>query len=342
MPRLGVVGTMVWDTIHASDGGEVAPVAGWGGIAYALAAAEAALPEDWTILPIIKVGADLREPVDRFLDSLGRVESLDGVLTVPEANNRVELFYHTAGRRCERLTGGVPGWSAEEILPLARSCDALYVNFIAGWELELATATAFRAEVEGPLYCDLHSLMLGVHEDGMRALRPLESWRAWLSAFDVVQLNEDELLTLADGREDPWTLPAEAVDSSTRAVLVTLGARGAAWVAAPGFGDGGDDRPPGVGEPTSATLEPGRDSAAGGVRSGRVEPETTVDEADPTGCGDVWGATCFASLLSGDSLDDAMRSANRAAGRNAAHRGATGLSEYLVSSTGLVTGGRST
>ena len=36
MPRLGVVGTLVWDTIHGPDGGD--PVEDWGGIAYSLAA----------------------------------------------------------------------------------------------------------------------------------------------------------------------------------------------------------------------------------------------------------------------------------------------------------------
>ena len=38
MPRLGVLGTMVWDTIHARDPGRDAPIEEWGGIAYALAA----------------------------------------------------------------------------------------------------------------------------------------------------------------------------------------------------------------------------------------------------------------------------------------------------------------
>jgi hypothetical protein len=37
---LGVVGTLVWDRIHARDG-RAAPVEEWGGIAYALAAASA-------------------------------------------------------------------------------------------------------------------------------------------------------------------------------------------------------------------------------------------------------------------------------------------------------------
>jgi sugar/nucleoside kinase (ribokinase family) len=55
-----------------------------------------------------------------------------------------------------------------------------------------------------------------------------------------------------------------------------------------------------------------------------------VDGAgDPTGCGDVWGATHFSRLLAGDKLTDAILAANRAASRNVEHRGATGLANHL-------------
>jgi sugar/nucleoside kinase (ribokinase family) len=50
---------------------------------------------------------------------------------------------------------------------------------------------------------------------------------------------------------------------------------------------------------------------------------------DPTGCGDVWGATYFSRLLAGDKLADAMRVAVIAAARNVGHRGATGLAHHL-------------
>ena len=46
MPRLGVLGTLVWDTIHG-PGGEAA-VNDWGGIAYTLAAWAAVAPPGWT------------------------------------------------------------------------------------------------------------------------------------------------------------------------------------------------------------------------------------------------------------------------------------------------------
>ena len=193
---------MVWDTIRARDVGREGPVQEWGGIAYALAAADVALGRDWSLFPIIKIGRDMREAADVFLATLGRLDSLDGVRTVPEPNNRVELVYRDDARRCERLTGGVPGWTTDEVVPLARSCDAVYVNFIAGWELDLPAAAALRSATSGSVYADLHSLMLGVGADGVRAPRPLADRRAWLSCFDIVQLNEDELATLAVGWED--------------------------------------------------------------------------------------------------------------------------------------------
>ncbi|OYV68377.1 MAG: hypothetical protein B7Z72_08295 [Gemmatimonadetes bacterium 21-71-4] len=50
---------------------------------------------------------------------------------------------------------------------------------------------------------------------------------------------------------------------------------------------------------------------------------------DPTGCGDVFGATLFARLLAGDALEPSIHEANRMARRNVLHRGATGLQHHL-------------
>jgi sugar/nucleoside kinase (ribokinase family) len=66
------------------------------------------------------------------------------------------------------------------------------------------------------------------------------------------------------------------------------------------------------------------------VRTALVPAErAAVAPGDPTGCGDVWGATYFSRLVAGDKLTDAMRAAHLAAARNVAHRGATGLATYL-------------
>lgn len=317
MKRLGAIGTMVWDTIHARDPGRSEPVEEWGGICYGLSAFEAAAPDGWELLPIVKVGANLRERANDYLRSLSRVGSLDGVLTVPQRNNEVEIFYANRSRRCETLRGGVPGWTWGELEPLARSCDALYVNFIAGWELDLPAAQQVRKNHRGPLYCDLHSIFLGVGPGGVREPRPLEAWREWLCCFDLVQVNEDELKLLAHAWGDPWQLAAEIVGGETKALFVTLAERGAAWVAEAGF----DGLIPQAGLPPDGSAP---------ATSGFVAAPRVVAEPDPTGCGDVWGMTCFASLLGGASLHAAVERANELAARNAEHRGASRLGPLLA------------
>ena len=313
---LGVIGSLVWDRIVDRDG-RCEPVEEWGGISYALSALSVALPSEWRILPIVKIGRDLAEEGRRFLSEIPRTES-HGILVVPEPNNRVELRYEAAGRRTERLRGGVPPWTWPELSPFTEMCDALYVNFISGFEMELETARALRMGYAGPSYADLHSLFLGITPSGTRVPRLLEAWVSWLRCFDAVQMNEDEFEMLG-GPGDPWRLAAGAMGPDLKLLTVTLGGRGAAYIV-------NEDliRDP-LGWRDDRRITPAQRS-----RSGRVAVEGLPREGDPTGCGDVWGATVFARLLAGDALEDAMTEGNRLAGLNVAHRGARGLHRHLT------------
>lgn len=317
--RLGVVGTMVWDTIHAREGRSV-PIEEWGGMAYALSALVAALPEDWEVVPLVKVGHDLSESALRYLNELPRVDTHAGVRIVAEPNNRVDLRYIDRDRRTERLRGGVSPWAWAELEPAVRSCDALYVNFISGFELTLDTARALRASFQGPVYADLHSLFLGVAHGGFRVPQELPSWGGWLRCFDAVQMNEWEFELLGRATGDPWRLAAEVVGSDLKLITVTLGGLGAAWIAGPGFSH----------DPFSWPAARRSMGATGASRSGRCERRGGEVPGDPTGCGDVWGATFFARLLAGDEMEDALDTANRFAGRNVLHRGARGLHDHLL------------
>ena len=167
MPRVGVIGTFVWDVIHGRDAGVVrrAPVEEWGGITYALAAFEAALPPDWQLVPIVKVGDDLADRAQAFLRSLPHVAPDAAPVVVPYPNNRVELVYRDEVRRSEVLRGGVPGWTWVGLAPLLQDLDALYVNLISGWEVDLGVMQLIRQYFRGPIYCDLHSLVLGLRDE---------------------------------------------------------------------------------------------------------------------------------------------------------------------------------
>lgn len=316
--RLGVVGTMVWDRIHDRHHGR-APTEEWGGIAYGLQALVASLDPDWEIVPLVKVGRDLAEEAHRFLRALERIRVDEGLVVVPEPNNRVELRYFEQARRTERLTGGVPPWIWEELAPRVRDCDALYVNFISGFEMDLETALALRAGYLGPIYADLHSLFLGIGAKGDRFPRELPGWGAWLRCFDAVQMNEEEFELLGRAWGDPWHLAAGVVSPSLKLITVTLGPKGAAYVAGPDF----------AGDPLSWPATRDRVGAAGPARSRRVAQRGGGADGDPTGCGDVWGATLFARLLGGEELEDAMEHANGMALRNLMHVGAGGLHLHL-------------
>jgi len=317
MQRVGVIGSIVWDVIYGRDPRQL-PVEEWGGITYALSGLDAALDPGWEIVPLIKVGDDLAQRATQFLGTLHHMATDARVIAVPYPNNRVELRYHDDERRSEFLSGGVPGWTWLGLKPVLDDArlDALYINFLSGWELDLETAQLIRQHFRGPIYCDLHMLAWAVQPGGLRTLRPLPNVAEWCSCFDFLQVNEDEMAMLAP---DPMALAATALAAGVRTLIVTLGQRGAVFVAPPDFDRIGDLRRP---RPLGTTFGP--------VRTARVPVEEIVASGgDPTGCGDVWGATYFSRLLAGDNLGDAIRAAHRAAAKNVGHRGATGLANHL-------------
>ena len=327
--RVGVIGTFVWDIIHGRDKRAV-PVEEWGGITYSLSGLDAALDDDWEIVPLMKVGSDLAERARAFCRSLRHIAPDAELIEVSQPNNRVELYYHDDERRSEFLSGGIPGWSWLGLKPVlaAARLDALYINFLSGWELDLETAQLIRAQFAGPIYCDLHMLVMTVQSDGLRVARPLPDVAQWCGCFDVLQVNEDEMQMMAP---DSMALAATAIAAGVSCLCVTLGKRGAIYVAAPGVERLADVPRGSARAGRISTGSRGGGGALGALRTGLIPAVSPrVDgPGDPTGCGDVWGATHFSRLLAGDMFTDAIAAANRAASRNVEHRGATGLAHHL-------------
>jgi len=318
MPKVGVIGSLVWDEIHGRD-----PATGvveeWGGVAYALAGLDAHLPEDWEIVPLIKVGSDLASEAREFLATLRRLAPGARGIEVPVPNNRVVLYYQSAERRCERMAGGVPAWTWPELGPMVRDLDALYVNFLSGFEMCLGTAESLRRGFGGPIYGDLHSLLLGMQGDGVRVLQPLDNAPSWFGCFDVIQVNEDEMNQLGP---DPMALAAEVLAAGVSALVVTLGPRGAVYVTAgrlDGWSAGG----------AAVTSHLAVQPSSGPITTALIPAEIVASPTDPTGCGDVFGAAVFARLLAGEPLPAAVAAGNRAGARNVSFRGASGLAQHL-------------
>lgn len=303
--RLGVLGTLVLDTIRHP--GARRPVHAWGGIAYALTALDAVLPPGWTLVPVIKIGGDVFGEAAAYVRSFGRIGDMACVRRTGEANNRVELVYSTECERVEVLTGGVPGWSAEELGEILPGLDGLYVNFIAGWELDLAGARHVRDAFPGFCYADLHSLFLDVDDEGRRRPRRLPHGHRWAGCFDAVQMNGNEFALFADGATEGRRVVEATLAQRATMIVVTRGAAGVELLAARG-GSG-----PVVRRPVPAAEGPA--------------------PGDPTGCGDVWGATFCAGLMAGTGTTRATERANRMA------RGKLGTSGAEAFRAALAAGG---
>ena len=316
-----MLSTLVCDVIHGPPPAyDVSQ--GWGGVAYGVSGLGAALDDDWEMVPFIKVGADVADTAHAWMRTVPGMCTELSLCVVPEPNNRSELRYLSSEHRTEQMSGGVPGWTFAELHPLleAAQLDALYVNFLSGREVDLATMQQIRAHFAGPIYVDLHMLLWHTDSAGRRSLAPLRDAAAWCACFDFVQVNEDELRMLASDVSQCAELTLRA---GVLATFVTLGARGVRY-------------------DTHATLRglADRDAVRGQVFRGANEQTThgiqppfsvpTGARVDPTGCGDVWGGTVFARLLAGDALLQALLHANHAASHNAQSQGVDGLASRLV------------
>ncbi len=327
--KLGVIGSLVWDIIHDRDPA-APPVEEWGGIAYALSSLDAHLAPGWEIVPLIKVGRDLSQEAAKFLGTLSHLTPNGRCVDVDVPNNRVVLRYQSTERRCERMSGGVPSWNWTELGPMVRDLDALYVNFISGFEMCMGTAMALRQGFRGPIYCDLHSLFLGMQRDGIRTLQPLPDIDMWFSCFDYVQMNEEEMQQVGG---EPMEVAARALAAGVKLLTVTVGPRGAVYFKAVDKAavDGASGRSGTAASPAAASTPAASSTApasASVISTARIPPPR-VEAIDPTGCGDVFGGALAAHLFNNEPPESAIRQANEAAARNATYRGAGGLARFL-------------
>ena len=110
---------------------------------------------------------------------------------------------------------------------------------------------------------------------------------------------------------DAMGLAATALGAGVRCLSVTLGSRGVVYFAPSDFDQ--------LSDLGARDSQRGVTAAPGPVRTALIPAAPTESGAngDPTGCGDVWGATYFSRLLAGDKLADAMQAAVIAAATRA-------------------------
>jgi len=285
--KITVIGHLCLDVILHPDGSETQS---YGGIFFAVAALANLLGPRDTVTPVFGVG---RSEYGAFIERLKSYAIVDpsGIFATNGSTNQVRLVYATTSERteCSRHIA--------EPIPFKRirshlDADMVLVNMISGFDITLETLDEIRMEVREagiPVYLDVHSLTLGVRDDCTRFHRPLELWRRWLFMIHAAQMNEEEAGSLTAGELDERSLANHALALNTGALLITRGERGCtAFI---------DER----------------------KRMRRIDvPGIQIERAaDPTGCGDVFGAAYCAHYMKTKEIDSSVSFANKVAALNA-------------------------
>jgi len=299
-----MIGQIVIDTIYRYRDGVTEDL---GGLAYSIMAIDSLMENDDLLYPVTRVGTDAIERVRDALDGVPHM-SWDGVIEDDQPNNRVELRYTGPDTREERVVGGVGALEGDDLLSL-EECDGLLINMVSGRELTLPILSERSLSI--PIHLDLHSYLLGLDESGKHYVRRPDGLEEWLDVCDTLQVNRDELCTIAGSDGEIYDLGSSVWQTSGRkrfsCLLVTDGA-GGSW---------------------SWYMD-----EDGKSRKCFIPPSEDVALVDPTGSGDVFGAAFFYSKLKGESTEMAMTIATRLAGFNCACSGTAGLNNHLRNEKG--------
>ncbi len=272
--KLLIIGHSAIDSIYDENGVKVKP----GGIFYSASAFNAISDEqdDFYLITGIDENIDMFLPLYNYFDF-----SLNGV------NNevaKINLNLVPTEERREHYN------SLPNVLELnedvfSTEFDGIYVNMITGFDLALNELRRIRKKYDGLIYFDVHTLSRGLDSKYERNFRPIPDSDQWLKCADIVQVNENELLTLKD-TDNEEEIIEYVFEMGVKALVITLGNQGAQLFF----------------------------NSEGEIDSYYEKP-FAANSINSIGCGDVFGSVFFYNYLKNKSLKLALIEANKAAGR---------------------------
>lgn len=282
-----VVGHICHDVIHHPDGTESQ---GYGGIFYSLAALANIADSNTKIFPVFGIGSkDYLQLIER-LSAYKNVDT-SGIFKTDGQTNQVHLYYKNSSNRIECSKDIAKPIPFKKIKPYLDT-NMLLINMISGFDITLETLDEIRMnlrEEKIPIFLDLHSLSLGINEDGKRYRRLIPDWRRWLFMLHTVQMNEEETAGLANENPDEEYLVKQITALNTNNVIITRGSKG-------------------------STLFKDEHKQIKRFDFSGIEIKRAVDS---TGCGDVFAAAYCAKYIRAKDETVSAEFANQVAAMNA-------------------------
>ena len=162
------------------------------------------------------------------------------------------------------------------------SFDGILINMITGFDISLEQLISLRESFKGLIYFDVHTLSRGLEADGKRSFRVIPDFSRWAGLLDIIQVNQHELFTLSDKKEQ-MDIVSEVLNAGTKYLILTMEDLGARVF----------------------YLENG-------------EINSVFKPANKIGCGDIFGAVFFYAYLKQSNINVSLEKANYAAGSAAA------------------------
>lgn len=154
--------------------------------------------------------------------------------------------------------------------------DGVIVNMITGYDISLEQLSWIRKQFNGLIYFDVHTLSRGVDKNLKRQFRTIPDAEKWLNNIDILQVNENELMSLKEASYDE--VINFVFDRGVKILLITKSAAGAEAYFI-------------LNDEIKKIFMPGK----------------KVKAVNSVGCGDIFGAVFFYSYLCGKSIDESLR-----------------------------------
>ena len=274
--KILVIGSSVLDTIEYDDTIEHKP----GGIFYTMLGLSC-IKEEIDKIDLISNIDEQSLPLFESAFSSANLEYCTPVselssvhLRIYEYNERVEIFNNISQ----------PLNIPKEIN--LKEYDGILINLISGYDIDLNQLKKIRADYDGLIYCDFHSLARDLYENNVRVHRLIPHVEEWLSNSNIIQVNEYELYTLFDFKSEQ-EIATCVLDAGVSAFIVTKGK------------DGVD---------LYFVINNNREHI-------HIDG-TEVEATNRVGCGDIFGAVFFYNYIKSHDYHTSIKRANFSAGKS--------------------------
>jgi sugar/nucleoside kinase (ribokinase family) len=169
--------------------------------------------------------------------------------------------------------------------------DGIFINMVTGYDLTLKQMKNVRQNYKGLIYFDIHTMSRGVDDNMKRNFRPIPDFKSWAENIDILQANEQEILTLSN-QTDELEIVKEIFTFGIKIFIITKAENGVRVY----FKDKNE------------------------IESVFI-PAINVKTLNKVGCGDVFGAVFFYNYISRQDVIHSLKLANITAGISTTYSG---------------------